>query len=463
MSAAREGKPNRCPACRSLLACPPGIVDLPQTAPMDLLSWSDGGFPVSRPAWRHVADDRSGSDSTAAAPSKGTSPATGAKAGGRQRLRIAALVAWPHVLWIVAALAVALGGMMGVVWAPHPPEPVESSVAKQVDVRPPPGAPPADGAEREQELAPIDPPSDETAERVSAEPSAEQAPASAPNPTAEPTRPSLEYDDAHCQVLQARHGVSVPATARTIEIDGRRLPIANPGEMASARSPILFLPRGAHAVRFGPDDALVEVEIADDLANTYGTMRSYFDINGQVAEQELMKRTAQTLDVFGTPFLLNFMGAAYAGRGEWDASERKFRRALRISPAYAPAHLNLAHCLLRRQDREEATREVRLADAFNVGDAFGLNAAIVELKRRLDIPLDDRESPELNIRENAGEIDPTERVLEGFRATLAELMPAAPDRLDDARQVLTQMVVVCREAGYEEADEYQRILELVTP
>jgi tetratricopeptide (TPR) repeat protein len=156
------------------------------------------------------------------------------------------------------------------------------------------------------------------------------------------------------------------------------------------------------------------------------------------------------------------MGAAYAGRGEWDASERKFRRALRISPAYAPAHLNLAHCLLRRQEREEATREVRLADAFNVGNAFGLNAAIVELKRRLDIPLDDHEAVELNITENAGESDPTERVLEDFRATLAELMPAAPDRLDDARQVLAQMADVCRAAGYEEADEYQQILDLVT-
>jgi hypothetical protein len=426
---------------------------MPETAPIDLSPWSDGGqLPLARAA--------SGGAVNEALRAKAAVSLAGALPVGRRRSWIAILATWPHVLWLVAAIAVALGGALGVFWAPRTITPTDAPLAKQVDA-PPVTSTEAPDVDIGSADAPADPSNDEIAEPPPTAPTEPPKPAPLPAPTVEPAPTQLEYDEAHCQAIQALHGVSVPATASIIEVDGRRLPIRNPLVLASARSPYLFLPRGAHAVRFAPDDPLVEFEITGDLAIAYETLQSYFDVAGQIDEQELLTRAAGTLDVFGSPLLLNLMGAAYAGRGQWGAAERKFCRALRVSPAFTPAHLNLAHCLLLRQSQDEAAHEVRLADAFNVGDVFGLNRQIVELKRRLGIPLDDRQAIELDLSKNALEDDPIERAVEELRATLAELMLTTPNRVDTIRHLFAQMAEVCREAGYEEADEYERMADLV--
>ena len=228
-------------------------------------------------------------------------------------------------------------------------------------------------------------------------------------------------------------------------------------------------------------------------------------MSSKIRRQDLLSRAARTMDVHGAPFLLNFMGRAHTGRDQWGAAERKFRRALRVNPAFTPAHLNLAHCLALRHERDEAAREVRLADAFNVGNVFGLNAAIGEFKRRLGISQDDREpiefDPAVYTAADAGSSSDDDRpltallqgfskyaeraeerakilnnlavhfadrgrielALEHFRDALAELKLAGPDRFELARQVLANMGDACRKAGFEEAEEYEQMHGLVSP
>ena len=55
---------------------------------------------------------------------------------------------------------------------------------------------------------------------------------------------------------------------------------------------------------------------------------------------------------------------------------------------FSPAHLNLAECYLQKNKKLEAAAEIELADAFNVGDVFGVSAAVAAARRRLGTSVD---------------------------------------------------------------------------
>ncbi len=209
------------------------------------------------------------------------------------------------------------------------------------------------------------------------------------------------------------------------------------------------------------------------------------------------------MDVHSAPFLLNLMGAAQLGKSQQEPAERKFRRALRVNPLFSPAHLNLAMLLLRRGATEEARRELELADATNVGNCFGLSPGIAELRRRMNLPLAQPATTELslpsyvtqeslteedrritalmqglskyavedaqrgkilnNLAVHFAESGRTELALDHFRGALGVLKSAGPERFKLAQQVLSHMSEACRKANFEEADEYDRMRNLVTP
>jgi tetratricopeptide (TPR) repeat protein/phage FluMu protein Com len=314
---------------------------------------------------------------------------------------------------------------------------------------------------------------------------------------------SRRYDDFECQQIQVRHGVRVPAAAAILEVDGLRLPIVQPGRLAAWRAPILFLPRGSHVVRFRATESPVPVTIQSDLAAEYQAMRKYFDIGGTVREQELLGRGARAMDVHAAPFLLNFQGAWHAKRDQWEVAEREFRRALCVNPMFVPAHLNLAECLLHRGARDLAAREVELAEAFNVEDAFGLAGAVSELRRKLKLsgeasgPIDaaglsyvgtaslseedqrltalmegiskyavrDGERVKVlnNLAVHFADSGRPELALHYFRNALAALKGAGPERFTLARQIFGHMTKVCRKANFAEAETYQLMQNMVFP
>ena len=74
-----------------------------------------------------------------------------------------------------------------------------------------------------------------------------------------------------------------------------------------------------------------------------------------------------------------------------------------VNPTFSPAHLNLCRCLLDScWVREEAVREVNLADVFNVGNVFGLAHAIGDTRRELSLPV--------------GQLQPVEMVAAAYMA-----------------------------------------------
>lgn len=314
---------------------------------------------------------------------------------------------------------------------------------------------------------------------------------------------SREYDDIHCQRIQLEHGIRIPAAATIIEINGQRLPLANVAALQTSPQPVLLLPEGEHAVRFRPGDQMVLVKVARPFAATHRAMRQFFRMDETPLVDELFSRSARAMDVHRAPFLLNLSGGVNVLAGQLPAAERKFRRALRVNPTFAPAHLNLACCLHQRGKVPEAIRELRLAEAFNYGNVYGLNAALYELRRDWQAPSDsgpmecdpaayvspeplseedrrlvalmeglaryavkaeDRGKILNNLAVHFAERRQTELALEHFRAALAEFRVADPaQRYLLARHVLAQMSRVCRQAGFDEADEYERLQQLVRP
>jgi len=314
---------------------------------------------------------------------------------------------------------------------------------------------------------------------------------------------ATKYNDLHCQRIQATHGRRIPPNATIVEVDGQRLPIENVTQLQGSPSPVLFLSRGVHAVRFRPGERPVEVLITEHLSDTYQDMQQFFNVHGSIRTDELMSRGARAMDVHYAPFLLNFLGASYAARDEWEAAERKFRRALHVNPMFSPAHLNLAHCLMQRAQLEDAIREVQLADAFNVGNVFGIAAGISSFRQQINLPHNRPEVIEFdtavyvsteptsvedgrivalmqgvskyavraeergkilnNLAVHFADTERPELALEYFRGALDVLKTAGPDRFALARQVLSHMEATCQEAGFAEAEEYETMQALVRP
>jgi hypothetical protein len=400
-------------------------------------------------------------------------------------------------------------GRFGAQPSSRPPEDRAAPAAASAASEPEPNPQPNPKANPQPNSRPQPTALAETNEPSTTKPGGASESDAAAEPAAEPrdrgglTGVSRRYDDLECQMIQRRYSTPVPATATILEVDGDRLPLANPSALALCRTALLFLPRGTHSVRFRPNESATTVTIRDDFQFEYDAMGDFFGHGPRIRTSELLSRGARVMDAYGTPFLLNFLGADYANQQHWDAAERTFRRALAVNPTFSPAHLNLCRCLLEREAREDAVREVNLADVFNVGNVFGLAQAIGQTRRKLGLPVGQllpaelpdgayravdplteedrrmvsllqslanyavREEDRGKILNNLGvhfaDRGKPELALFHFRSALAAVKNAGPDRFTLGRQILLRMSDTCRKAGFVEADEYRTMSNLVSP
>lgn len=313
---------------------------------------------------------------------------------------------------------------------------------------------------------------------------------------------SREYDDLHCLQLQQQLGVRVPAAATIVEVDGERLPVTQFSALAANEAPILLLPQGIHLIRFKPEEAAVTVEIRESPDANYAAMRRFFRLDGQIQRAELLSRGARALDVHHAPFLLNFMGAVYIQEQKWEAAERKFRRALHVNPFFSPAHLNLAYVWRRAKNTAAVPRELCLAEAFNVGNIYGLAMPIATMRRELQLSDDavpvalreneyatseslsvedermvalltamskyateetDRSKILNNLGVHFNDRGKPELALTWFRRALDSSRYAGENRFRLAKEVLGHMAAACRQAQFEEYDEYDAMQQAVLP
>jgi tetratricopeptide (TPR) repeat protein len=541
------GKRGKCPACQAVLDIPlaqpapsESAWQSPPEAPAPFAPAPFAQTPIAPAPFAPAAVTAASSSPALAAPP--ARPAFAAPAPAAEPKQAASFLSQPLLMAIVGIAAVSLVLLVGIVVAfssrgsggdvanaepqerlattAPPPPPAQSSTSPAANVPPTPRTTPS----TPPPIPPVPPaPASEVATTTST-----TTPASPPDPapassssddsqgselTAKTTRPAAKrpprglsgvsnrYNDGECCLIQDTFGFRISPAATIIEVNGEVLPVGNVADFQKAPAPLLLLPAGEHLVRLRPGDGAIAVKQDKHFAQVHAEMRQFFQRGGAFQEGELFSRGAQAMDVHGAPFLLNLMGAAYASKDAWDAAERKFRRALRVNPSYSPAHLNLAFCLHRAGKTDEAKRECLLADAFNIGNVYGLTPAIVKLKRELQLAVDHRETVELSVasyvsleprtvederlealllgiekyatrEEEQGKIRNNlaihfadsrrpELALEHFRGALQSLREAGPDRFKLARQVFSNMHSLCEQSRFPEAAEYAMMRDTV--
>src|SRR5262249_21582769 len=145
------------------------------------------------------------------------------------------------------------------------------------------------------------------------------------------------------------------------------------------------------------------------------------------------------------------LGSFYARRGLVAEAEAEYRTALRLSPHYAPAAINLADLLrhLRRDsDGETVLRAALTASPRDAGLHYALGLALTRLKRTEEAIAELRTAAELEPGRAryayvyAVGLHSTGHVAEAI-AVLKESLARHPED----RETLSALVAFCRDAG----------------
>ena len=238
-------------------------------------------------------------------------------------------------------------------------------------------------------------------------PGAQPAPAQTetPGPAVVPTASACT--EAEMAEAVAKFSMPLPDGLATIVVDGRKLPIKNPGELVRKggfRHPALFLPKGTHFVQFRDDESLgilaekgadakpTPIVKDDFFSQWYAGVRAKF--TGPEALGKLGANLWEAKWDFQSPMTPHLMGNYYFAQGKFKAAERKYWQAIRENPCFALAHLNLACIYARHSDglgrtgvdfKRRAAEELHWAEQFDVGDVFGVQKAIGALRDELKL------------------------------------------------------------------------------
>ncbi len=267
-----------------------------------------------------------------------------------------------------------------------------------------------------------------------------------PAETATPPPPaSGETSEAALAKTVAAFTTPLPRNLTTLVVDGRRLRVKNPSELARPEfeRPALFMPRGTHLVKFHEDGVLAPSEkaaaplqVVKDafFSAQYAAVRQRFLDGGAVSIAKLAPNLWEAKENFQSPLTPHLLGNYYFSQKKFKVAERKYWQAIRINPCFVLAHLNLA-CIYAKHSEEliprsrtnfnaRAAEELHWAEEFNVGDAFGVSEAIAALREELKIaPLMDDPEFRLENYQSVQEMDATDRRAVGFLAAAMKYMP----------------------------------------
>jgi hypothetical protein len=303
--------------------------------------------------------------------------------------------------------------------------------------------------------------------------------------------------------LLADHGVEIPAAAQVIEIDGVAWPVRRVDDLARRNGVPLILPLGRHTVRFSPSDPLRVVTPRGWFVDHYVELAAAAQENGKWSFDRLLELSRRQFDQFADPLVPHFWANYYAQEGDRDAALRNYRWALSIAPTFAPSYFNMAWLLHERGDDAEAQRWLRLAELWNVQNAYGLATSCHELRASIgpgDAPSDSEpdwwESGDASLRgrdrdlvivlRSAAEFEPKrservkilnnigayfehekqpDRAVEYYRAAAAALGTGRlePEERRVAVRIFENLTRVCRASNMPEYRRYERLQAMLQP
>ncbi len=202
------------------------------------------------------------------------------------------------------------------------------------------------------------------------------------------------FSDDRCWKVQGDQrklggcGVRIPPLAKMIEVNGMILPIGDIEQIQKSTFPYLLLPKGTHSIRFSPNEKPLVVKIDEHFRDFYDRLRRHYGLPKSVDDDRMLEACVDALDAYRQPFLLNIHGAYYELQKQRPEAIRKWKRALRLNPTFGPAHLNLAVALLSEGNISAGTRELDLAEVFNVGDVYAITEAIWNIRAQYNLHSD---------------------------------------------------------------------------
>ena len=193
-------------------------------------------------------------------------------------------------------------------------------------------------------------------------------------------------------------GVFIPIGAMEIEIDGVALPVRSADELAGQGRTGLVLPLGRHVVRFARTGPPRVVEPKRWFLDAYREAAAQVQEDGRLSFDRLLELSRRKMDRFTDPLVPHLWGNYYWQEGQLDAAARHYQWALSIAPTFAPSYLNLAQLSHERGDDAKARRFLRLAELWNVQNAYGFSMLATSLGATLDAaelpPPDEAEADE---------------------------------------------------------------------
>lgn len=144
----------------------------------------------------------------------------------------------------------------------------------------------------------------------------------------------------------------------------------------------LPVPAGNHQVRAAAGTETLSVK-STGFAEYYSQQLAAFRGDEGLDLKKLSERLVASGGVFHDPVLPHLVANAYWQSGQVESAVRFWNAAIRLSPSFAPSHLNLAFAAHQRSETEVANRELYLATILNVQDTFGIARHITKLRREL--------------------------------------------------------------------------------
>ena len=189
----------------------------------------------------------------------------------------------------------------------------------------------------------------------------------------------------------------------------------------------LPVPGGTHQVRtiVGGD---FETKSSSGFAEYYENQKQKFSDQEGLDLKRLSNELVDSSGIFTEPVLPHLIGDAYWLQGQSDSAVRFWNAAIRVTPSFAPSHLNLAFSAIQNGRPDAARKHLYFASALNVQDAFGIARHITQLRRELPPTLESKYLfNEQDYLPTTNSDEKTQRVVDVL-STLTELAEAPEDK-----------------------------------
>lgn len=168
----------------------------------------------------------------------------------------------------------------------------------------------------------------------------------------------------------------------------------------------LLLAPGQHLVAAAEADTAAQADAQAGFPAHYRQCLQEYREGDRFSFERLVERSRESAGVFREPLLPHLWGNYYWEQEDSASAVRYWNWAIRLEPAFAPAHVNLAWALLERGDKPRAARQTALAASFNFQNAYGVDDHVLALREKIGFAASLQAKPQFHAVEYLDQSEP---------------------------------------------------------